>query len=109
MSLSGRESTEKVMGRVNVPFIWDVLNGCSPRVQPFMTSTRRGQTDACGWGPGFRSKWMSTQKIRNHRRHPVFLSIFCHAKKLASLYQNFVFGRNKKWTLFVNLNSNTNY
>jgi len=45
--------------------------------------------------------WTSIQKIKEST--DVILSP-SHAKKLASFYQNFVFGQKKKWKFFGDLN-----
>jgi len=51
-------------------------------------------------------RWGPAPCGRSHRKlepTDIILSSF-HAKKLVFLYQNFVFGRNNKWTFFVNIN-----
>src|SRR6218665_2071568 len=71
---------------------------------PFMTSTRRVE--------GVRLRWTGEEGQapcgRPHRKlklesTDVILSS-SHAKKLASFNQNFIFGRNKKWKFFGDIN-----
>jgi len=64
------------------------------RGHPFMTSAQRGrasqaQVDASGWGQ------LHVDVHKKLEPNNVTLSS-SHAKKLVLLYQNFVFGRNKK-------------
>ena len=72
------------------------------RGHPIMTSTRRGRGQAQVDGEGSSPMWTSAQKIniRDHWRHPAFFS----CKEIGVFYQNFVFGRNKKWKFFGNIN-----
>src|SRR6218665_3580431 len=69
------------------------------RGHPFMTSTRRGARGSGSggrmWTGGRRSSpmWTSTQKIKLKSTDVILSS--SHAKKLASFYQNFVFGQKK--------------
>ena len=55
---------------------------------------------------GTSSMWTSTQKIFKLEPTDVIPSS-SHAKKLAFLYQNFVFGWNKKWKFFFNRPTNS--
>src|SRR6218665_3574659 len=57
----------------------------------------QAQMDACGQGKG--GKAPCERPHRKLESTNVILSS-SHAKKLASFYQNFVFGRNKKWEFF---------
>ena len=69
--------------------------GLVPRGHPFMTSTRRGRGSGSGG-----CMWMGSAPCgRPHRKlklesTDVILSS-SHAKKLASFYQNFIFGQKK--------------
>ena len=64
-----------------------------------MTSTRRGgggqaQVDACGWGEGGPAPCgHPNRKVKLESTDAILSS--SHAKKLASFYQNFVFGEKK--------------
>ena len=57
------------------------------------------RVDTCGWG-GAQLHVDVHRKIRTHLRHSVFFS----SKEVDFLNQNFVFGRYKKGTFFVNIN-----
>jgi len=69
-----------------------------------MTSTRRRR--GSGSGGRLRTGEGSAPCGRLHRKlEATDVILSSHAKKLAFvLDQNFVFGRNKKWTFFVNIN-----
>jgi len=75
----------------------DRIPGCKfpIRGHPFMTSTRRGSgSGGRMWtGRGSSPMWTSTQKIKI-RVHWLLLK----QRSWYIFYQNFSFGRNKKWT-----------
>src|SRR6218665_1516729 len=86
----------------------DRFPGCTfpIRGHPFMTSTRMGQAqvDACrrGWG-GQASCGRPHRKLKLESTDVILSS--SHAKKLVYFFcQNFVFGRNKKWKFFGDIN-----
>src|SRR6218665_2273267 len=85
----------------------DRIPGCKfpIRDHPFMTSTRRGSGSGGRMWTGRWSipMWTSTQKIKIIKSTDVILSS-PHAKKLVYFYQNFFFGRNKKWTFLGDIN-----
>src|SRR6218665_2868347 len=68
------------------------------RGHPFMTSTRRrgggqAQVDACGGGGGPAPCGRPHRKLKLESTDVILSS--SHAKKLASFYQNFIFGQKK--------------
>src|SRR6218665_1196950 len=70
---------------------------------PFMTSPRRGRgsgSDGRMWTGRGQAPCgrRSTQKIKLESTDVILSS--SRAKKLASFYQNFVFGRNRRWKFF---------
>src|SRR6218665_2507318 len=82
--------------RINA--LWHSFSWCCFRGHPFMTSTRRGE--------GVRLRWMHVDGGkggpapcgRPHRKlklESTDVILSSHAKKLASFYQNFVFGQKK--------------
>ena len=94
---------------INTMVFWTVLlsefrNGNAVRGHPFMTFTRKGrgqvQMVACGW-------WRrgSAPGVCPHRKlEPTDVFLSSYAKKLAFLYENFDFGRNRNWKSFVSIN-----
>jgi len=63
---------------------------------------RSGSDGSLRMGEGVSTMWTSTHKFRTHwHHHPAF---FSYKEVFVVLDQNFVFGRNKKCKLFVNIN-----
>jgi len=78
-----------------------VLVGCSPSIYD-VHMEGEGESGSCGRGG--QAPWGRPHRKLKLEFTGVILSS-SHAKKLASFfYQNFVFGRNKKWKFFGNIN-----
>jgi len=75
---------------------------------PFMTYTRRGKEwSGSGWRmwTGEEGEAPCGHPHRKLKLESTDVILFSsHAKKLASFYQNFVFGLNKKWKFVCDIN-----
>jgi len=71
-----------------------------PSIYDVHTEGDQAQVDACGRGEGSASCGRPHKKLE-----PTDVSLSSsHAKKLAFFYKNFIFGQNKKWKFFIDIN-----
>src|SRR6218665_2864286 len=104
---SGSTTMWKFVFQMFIPRKEVVKNGCLQQKGPSIY-------DLHTEGEGVRLRWTHVdggggqapggRPHRNLKLESTDVILSPHARKLASFYQNFVFGRNKTWTFFGDIN-----